>query len=148
VSEKTSHDSRIISLRLPTDLIERLDRYLDWSLTHQRLKSTRNGAMREALSGWIDQQEEIAGLRDSTTLRQQFQTTYNSIPQRESGVPIHQLRQRLRWPRERFDNILEELRADHQVDLEVLKNTDLAPQAIQDSYQVHGQLYVWIKWRA
>ena len=146
MAEKISGDSRIISLRLPNDLIERLDRYLDWRLSHQHLKSTRNGAMREALSEWIDQQEEIAGLRDSSTLRQQFETTYNSIPQRENGVAIHQLRQRLRWPRERFDSILEELRATHQVDLEVLNTTDLAPQAMQDSYQVHGQLYVWIKW--
>jgi hypothetical protein len=53
----------------------------------------------------------------------------------------------LQWPRERFDAVLEALRADHQVDLEVLKEHDLDTQAAQDSYQVHGQLYVQIKWR-
>ena len=144
---KTPDDARIISLRLPADLIERLDRYLDWRISHQGLKSTRNAAIREALISWIDQQEQIAGFSDPNTLRQQFQATYNSIRQHEDRVLIHQLRQLLRWPRERFDTVLEELRADHKVDLEALKETDLAPQAIQDSYHVHGQLYAWIKWR-
>jgi hypothetical protein len=32
---KQPDDSRIISLRLTADLMERLDRYLDWNLTHQ-----------------------------------------------------------------------------------------------------------------
>lgn len=144
---KEPDDSRVISLRLPADLIERLDRYLDWNLTHQRVKATRNGAMREALSAWLDQQEQIAGLLDLETLRQQFKRTYTRIRHRQDGVPIHQLRQLLRWPRERFDAVLEGLRSDDQVDLEALKETDLDPQATQDSYHVHGQLYVRIRWR-
>jgi metal-responsive CopG/Arc/MetJ family transcriptional regulator len=144
---KEPDDSRVISLRLPSDLIERLDRYLDWNLTHQRVKSTRNSAMREALSAWLDQQEQIAGLLELETLRQQFKATYTRIRHRQNGVPIHQLRQLLRWPRERFDAVLEGLRSDHQVDLEALKETDLDPQATQDSYQVHGQPYVRIRWR-
>lgn len=140
-------DSRIVSLRLPADLLERLDRYHDWRLTHQRVKSTRNAAMREALSAWLDHQEQSAGLLDPETLRRQFQATYYSIGHRQDGVPIHQLRQLLRWPRERFDAVLEQLRARHQVDLEALKETDLDSQATPDSYHVHGQLYVRIKWR-
>ena len=144
---KQPDDSRIISLRLTADLMERLDRYLDWNLTHQRVKSTRNAAMREALTAWLDQQEQIAGLLDPATLKRQFQAMYNSIPHRHNGVPIHQLRQLLRWPRERFDAVVEALRSDHQVDLEALKETDLDPQATQDSYHVHGQLYVRIRWR-
>lgn len=144
---KQPDDSRIVSIRLPADLIERLDRYLDWSETYQRVKSTRNAAMREALSAWIDEQEQIAGFLEPQTLRQQFQATYDSIGPHQNGVSIHQLRQLLRWPRERFDAVLEQLRASHQVDLETLKETDLDPQVIPDSYHVHGQLYVRIKWR-
>ena len=72
---------------------------------------------------------------------------YNSIHQHKGGVPIHQLRQLLRWPRERFDSVLEELRADRQVDLEVFKGMEFDTQFIQDCYHVHGQLYVRIKWR-
>ena len=144
---KQPDDSRIISLRLTADLMERLDRYLDWNLAHQGVKSTRNAAMREALTAWLNQQEQIAGLVDPATLKRQFQAMYDSIPHRHDGVTIHQLRQLLRWPRERFDAMLETLRAHHQVELETPKETDLDPQVIQDGYHVHGQLYVRIKWR-
>ena len=58
---KQPDDSRIVSVRLPADLIERLDRYLDWSDLHQRAKSSRNAAIREALSRWLDDQEQRAG---------------------------------------------------------------------------------------
>jgi hypothetical protein len=143
---KQPDDSRIISLRLTADLMERLDRYLDWNLTHQGVKSTRNAAMREALTAWLNQQEQIAGLLDPATLNRQFQAMYDSMPHRHDGVPIHQLRQLLRWPRERFDAMLETLRAHHQVELYTLKETDLEPQVIQDVYHVHGQLYARIKW--
>ena len=144
---KEPDDSRIVSLRLPADLLERLDRYLDWNLTHQRIKSTRNAAMREALSAWLDHQEQIAGLLEPETLRRQFQATYDSIHHHQNGVPIHQLRQLLRWPRERFDAVIEALRADHRVDLEALKETDVGSQATPDSYHVHGQRYGRIRWR-
>ena len=141
------NDSRIVSVRLPTNLIDRLARYLDWSLTHRRIQSTRNAAIREALSAWLDQQEQLAGFLEPQALRRQFQTAYHRLRLRHDGVPIHRLRHLLQWPRERFDAVLEALRADHQVDLEVLKEHDLDTQAAQDSYQVHGQLYVQIKWR-
>lgn len=103
--------------------------------------------MYKALSGWLDQQEQIAGLLEPQTLRQQFQATYDSIRHLCDGAPIHQLRQLLRWPRERFDAVLEQLRADHQVDLKAHKEPDLDPQVMRDSHHVHGQLYVRIRWR-
>ena len=149
MSRKEPDDSRIVSVRLPNDLIQRLDCSLDWRATHQRLPSTRNAAMREALRAWLDQQEQLAGLLEPQALRRQFQATYNSIRPPRDGVPIHQLRQLLRWPRERFDAVLEALRADHQVDLEALKEEHAfdAP-ATQDSYHVHGQCYDRLRWRA
>jgi hypothetical protein len=144
---KAPDDSRIVSVRLPDDLLQRLDRYLDWSATHRCLPSTRNAAMREALSAWLDQQEQLAGLLEPQVLRRQFQATYNSIRHSQDGVPIHRLRQLLRWPRERFDAVLEALRAEHHVDLEALQENALAVPATQDSSHVHGQLYVRLRWR-
>ncbi len=144
---KEPDDSRVVSVRLPDDLLQRLDRYLDWSAPHRRVPSTRNAAIREALSAWLDQQEQLAGLLQPHTLRRQFQATYNSIRHHHDGVPISRLRELLRWPRERFDAVLEALRADQHVELEVLKDNALEAQARQDSYDVHGQLYVRVRWR-
>ncbi|SRR6266545_3868293 len=144
---KEPDDSRVVSVRLPDDLLQRLDRSLDWSAPHRRLPSTRNAVIREALSAWLDQQEQLAGLLQPHTLRRQFQATYNSIRHHHDGVPISRLRQLLRWPRERFDAVLEALRADQQVELEALKDNDLEAQASQASYHVHGQLSVRVRWR-
>ena len=44
---KEPDDTRIVSVRLPATLVQRLDRLLDWRATHQRVKSTRNAALRE-----------------------------------------------------------------------------------------------------
>ena len=97
--------------------------------------------------------ESVAALAWNTqllqphTLRRQFQATYNSIRHHHDGVPSSRLRELLRWPRERFDAVLEALRADQHVELEVLKDNALEAQARQDSYDVHGQLYVRVRWR-
>jgi hypothetical protein len=145
---KDPDNSRVVSVRLPDDLLQRLDRYLDWSAPHRCLPSTRNAAIREALSVWLDQHEQLAGLLQPHTLRQQFQATYNSIRHHHDGVPISRLRQLLRWPRERFDAVLEALRADQHVELEALKGPhNLEAQARQDSYHGHDQLYVRVRWR-
>ena len=144
---KEPDDSRVVSVRLPDDLLQRLDRYLDWSAPHRRVPSTRNAAIREALSAWLDQQEQLAGLLQPHTLRRQFQATYTSIRHHHDGVPISRLRELLRWPRERFDAVLEALRAAQHGELEVLKDNALEAQARQDSYSVHGQLYGRVRWR-
>ena len=138
--------SRVVSVRLPDDLIQRLDRYLDWSETYQRLKSTRNAAMREALSLWLDDQEQRAGLMEPHILQRQFQATYDRLSPRHDWVPIYQLRHLLRWPRERFDAVVEALRAAHQVELDTLESHPLRTRESQDSYHVHGQLYSQLRW--
>ena len=144
---KEPDDSRVISVRLPDTLLQRLDRSLDWCASHRRVSSTRNAALRDAVSAWLDQQEQRAGLLQPHTLRRQFQATYHSIPHHHDGAPIYRLRELLQWPRERFDAVLEALRADQQVEREVLKDNDLEAQARQDSYHVHGQLYGRVRWR-
>ena len=142
------NDSRIVSVRLRDDLLQRLDRSLDWCATSRRRDTTRNAAIREALSAWLEDREQRAGLVEPHTLRRQFQAAYQSLHPHHDGVPIHRLRQLLRWPRERFDAILEALRAEQHVDLETLTEHALDDQATQDSYHVHGQCYVRLKWRA
>ena len=132
--------SRVVSVRLPDALLQRLDRSLDWRAPHRRVPSTRNAAIREALSAWLDQQEQRAGLLQPHMLRRQFQATYNRLRHHHDGVPISRLRELLRWPRERFDAVLEARRADQHVELEGLKDHALEAHASQDSYHVHGQL--------
>src|SRR5437879_6817598 len=145
---KEPEDSRIVSVRLPNTLVQLLDRLLDWQTTHRRRPTTRNAAMRDALHGWLDQQEQLAGLLDPQVLQQQFQAAYDSLHPSPDGVPIHRLRRLLPWPRERFDAVLEPLRADHQVELERAGPGELSDQEAQESYHVHGQLYGRLQWCA
>ena len=63
------------------------------------------------------------------------------------GVPIHRLRRLLQWPRERFDAVLEALRAAQAIDLEPLTDHAVDVQATHDSYHIHGQCYGRLRWR-
>jgi hypothetical protein len=145
---KEPEDSRIVSVRLPNTLVQRLDRLLDWQTTHRWRPSTRNAAMRDALRGWLDQQEQLAGLLDPQVLQQQFQAAYDSLRPSPDGAPIYRLRRLLQWPRERFDAVLEALRAAQSVALDALTEQTLDAQATQDSYHGHGQCYGRLRWRA
>jgi hypothetical protein len=142
-----SEDSRVVSVRLPTPLVQRLDRVLDWHLTHRRRPTTRNAALCEALYSWLDQAEQLAGLLEPQVLQQQFQAAYASFPPSPDGVPIHRLRRLLQWPQERFDAVVEALRAARAIDLEPLTDCALDVQATHDSYHVHGQCYSRLRWR-
>jgi hypothetical protein len=145
--EKKPDNWQIVSVRLPHELIQRLDRYLDWRERHRRVKSSRNAALREALGRWLDDQEQHAGFLEPQAQRQQFQNAYHRLNTRHGWVPIHRLRQLMPWPRERFDTMVEALRADQQVDLERAEPDDMSEQARQACYEVHGQLYSRLRWR-
>ena len=145
--EKKQDNPQVVSVRLPHELVRRLDRYLDWSAYYRQVKFSRNAAMREALSHWLDDQEERAGFLDPQAQCEQFEAAYRSIAKRHAWVAIAELRHLLPWPRERFDTVLEGLRADHQVDLERAEPSEMSDAAIQDSYQVYGQLYSRLRWR-
>ena len=103
--------------------------------------------MREALSNWLDDQEQLAGFLEPQAQRRQFQTAYESFTKNHDWVAIHRLRQLLPWPRERFDTVVQALRADHQVELDSAELGEMSDQAILDSYHVHGQLYGQLRWR-
>ncbi len=59
--EKKQDNWQIVSVRFLHELSQRLDRYLDWSEFYRWGKSSRNAAMREALSNWLDEQKQRAG---------------------------------------------------------------------------------------
>lgn len=143
------HDhSSIVSLRLPDGLLARLDRYLDWRETRQGEKSSRNHAMRHALTQWLDAQEAHAGLTHPDVLRRHFQAAYISLHQGQGMVAIHRLRRQLTWPVERFDALVEQLRASSHVLLHVGDISGLSEDERRDSYTVNGQVYVHLSWHA
>ena len=85
---KEHDDSSIISLRLPDGLLARLDRYLDWMESRQGEKSSRNHALRHALTQWLDAQEAHAGLTHPDVLRRHFQTAYTNLRQGQDAVRL------------------------------------------------------------
>jgi len=138
--------SPIVSVRLPDELMRRLDRYLDWRETARRGKSSRNAAIREALSTWLDEQEQLAGLVSPATLRRQFRAAYDRVGPSQDWVPIYRLRQQLQWPSERFDAVLEGLRAARHIALESAEPGEMRGTDVQASYTVHGHRYVMLRW--
>ena len=60
MASRAQDNSRIVSVRLPDELLRRLDRYLDWSETSGRVKSSHNVAIREALRTWLDDHDQLA----------------------------------------------------------------------------------------
>ncbi len=139
--------SSIVSLRLPDNLLERLDRYLDWIETHRRAPSSRNYALRQALAMWLAHQEQQLGLARPDQARQHFREAYNGLRDGHKVVPIHRIRQQLAWSPDRFDIMLERLRAEYQVELHSGIPQELTAQERRDSYQVNGQFYTGLSWR-
>lgn len=144
---RAQDNSRIVSVRLPDELIRRLDRYLDWRETSGRVKCSRNAALREALHMWLNDPEQLAGFVSPETLRGQFRAAYAQVRHGHPWVLIPRLRQHLQWPQERFDTVLEGLRADGYVELARAQRDETYATDTQDSYTVHGHLYVRLRWR-
>ena len=147
MASRAQDNSRIVSVRLPDDLLQCLDRYLDWRETSGRVKFSRNAALREALRLWLDDQEQLAGFVSPETLRGQFRTAYDHVNQGYAWVLISRLRQQLQWPQERFDTVLEGLRAEGHVELARATPDETHAPAPHESYTVHGHLYVRLRWR-
>jgi len=144
---KEQESSSILNVRLSDELIQRLDRYLDWWETFRRVKASRNAVLREALSQWLEAHEHEAGLVHAPTLRHQFWNAVHRLTHSPHEVRIHRLRQTLQWPRERFDAMLEALRAEQHVVLEEGLPGAMSARDIHDSYHVHGRLYITLHWR-
>ncbi|HET9943125.1 MAG TPA: ribbon-helix-helix domain-containing protein [Terriglobia bacterium] len=143
------HDgSSIITLRLPDILLERLDRYLDWMAMHRGENTSRNQAIRKSLVQWLEMEEEQGGMFHPDVLRRHFQAAYTSLRSGRDEVDIHRLRHLLGWSADRFDAMVEQLRAESQVALHVGDPGDLNDEERRHSYEVNGQLYVRLSWSA
>jgi Arc/MetJ-type ribon-helix-helix transcriptional regulator len=141
------HDgSSIVTLRLPDDLLERLDRYLDWMMIYRGKKSSRSQAIRQALVRWLEVEEDQGGMTRSEVLRRHFQAAYTRLRSGRDEVEIHRLRQLLGWSVERFDAMVEQLRAEAQAVLHIGDASDLSDEERRHSYEVNGQLYVRLSW--
>jgi hypothetical protein len=145
---KDQDGSSVVSLRLANTLLDRLDRYLDWMETRRGETSSRNRIMRQALSQWLDSQEEQAGMTHPDVLTEHFHNAYTSLRSGQERVEIHRLRRLLNWPTDRFDALLEKLRAESQVALHVDDSSGLSEQEKRYSYEVNGQLYLSLSWQA
>ena len=80
-------------------------------------------------------------------LRQHFHNAYNSLRSGQEQVDIHRLRRLLNWPPDRFNALLEQLRADSQVALYVGDPSALSEEDRRHSYDVNGQLYLCLSWQ-
>ena len=140
-------DSSIVSLRLPDSLLNRLDRYRDWMESHGRQRLSRNHTIRLALTQWLEEQEVQGGMTHPDVLRERFRNAYTSLRSGPAPVAIHRLRQLLNWPAQRFDALLEQLRAESQVTLNTGDNREWSDEERRLSYEVNGQLYLTLVWQ-
>ena len=142
------HDrSSVVSLRLPDTLLERLHCYLDWMEIHRGDKLSRNQTICQALAQWLDMAEEQGEMTHPDVLRRHFHAAYTSLRNGQNQVEIYRLRRLLKWPPDRFDAIVEQLRAASQVVLDVGDPDDLSDEEQQHSYLVNGQLYRSLSWQ-
>jgi hypothetical protein len=144
---KEQESSSVLSLRLSDSLLDRLDRYLDWMEVHQHEKISRNHAMRLALTQWLDDQEAQGAMTHPDVLRQRFHAAYTSLRSGQDRVDIHRLRRLLNWTTDRFDALLEQLRAESHVVLHLGDASCLNDEERQHSYDVNGQLYLTLSWQ-
>ncbi len=144
---KEHGDSSIVSLRLPDSLLDRLNRSLDWMAFHQHEKVSRNHAIRLALTQWLEDQEAQGGMTHPDVLRRRFHNACTSLRSGQDRVDIHRLRRLLNWPTERFDALLEHLRAESQVVLHVGDASGVNDADRRHSYEVNGQLYLTLSWQ-
>ena len=77
-----------------------------------------------------------------------FHAAYNTVGHGRSFVRIHRLRDTLPWPRERFDGVLQALRADYTVELHGGDPSVMTEEDLRHSFtDADGTLYIALSWR-
>jgi len=95
---------------------------------------------------WLEDQEAQGGMTHPDVLTEHCRNAYTSLRSGQDGVPIHRLRHLLNWPADRFDAVLEQLRAASQIALEVGDPSQLSEDECRHSYEVNGQVYLSLFW--
>ncbi len=76
-----------------------------------------------------------------------FKTAYDEIGKGRGFVRIHRIREELGWSRERFDQILKQLMAEHVVELHGGDPSLLNEQQLRNSFtDDNGRLYITLTW--
>jgi Arc/MetJ-type ribon-helix-helix transcriptional regulator len=145
--------SKVLPVRIPEGLIDRLDRYLEWAERRTGQRANRNEAIRQALTSWLEAKEEIMPSVPQSPLstpeaRQQWRAAYNAVGQGEGFVRLHRIREALGWSGEEFDRVLETLVAGYHVELHGGDPSQLSAAEVANSYQdARGALYLTVSWR-
>lgn len=80
--------------------------------------------------------------------RAAFKAAYEAEGRGARYVRIHRVRQRLAWPRERFDRLLAELRGEYTIDLHGGDPSLMSETEIADSYiDENNLLHLTLTWR-
>lgn len=147
--------SKVLPVRIPEGLIDRLDRYLDLAERHTRLRSSRNEAIRQALASWLEGKEERLSLDENPTpmstpeARKQWRAAYHEVGKGRGFVRLHRIREVLGWPHDEFDRVLETLVSGYHVELHGGDPSTLSAAEVADSYQdSRGTLYLTVSWRS
>ena len=121
---KEPEDSRIVSVRLPNTLVQRLDRLGDGPTPHRRRPTTRNAAMRDAWRGWLDQQELRAGLLDPQGLQDGIETLPRPLQQAAEPIDGDPVRRRTQAVVGSLELLMEDLRVQEPCQLLLLVEPD------------------------
>lgn len=149
-----SSPSKVLPVRIPEGLIERLDRYLDWAETRTGLRSNRNEAIRQALSAWLADKEASSGMAprpawaDIPAARQQWKAAYDAVGEGQEVVRIDHIRKALNWSPDAFDQMLATLVSEGRIDLHCGDPDHLSETELADGYcDGDGIVYCSVSWR-
>lgn len=79
--------------------------------------------------------------------REAFREACDAVAGGRRFVRIHQVRERLQWPRDRFDRVLSELRRSFALQLHGGDPSSMTEGQIRDSYKdQQGRLYIALTW--
>lgn len=80
--------------------------------------------------------------------RAAFKVAYDQVGQGRGFVRLHRLRDYLQWPRERFDRVVQGLRAAYTIELHGGDPSLLTTSDIEKSFRdPNGTLYLSVSWR-
>jgi len=77
-----------------------------------------------------------------------FQEAYKYVGKGRNFVRIHRIREKLNWPKEKFDNILKSLMASYKVEIHGGDPSSMSEKEILNSFMdENGRVFLTISWR-